>query len=240
MPALSLAQLLDRLDELKRPTADAGARAQLQRVLRDLARRRLPDAASLIRLHESLLFLRAYPQSAPLLRACDKLLATFKQRVDAVRATDAADFESFSYSDVSGIAGTEFTAAFGYDITRWLAQAHTRAVTLVWARFEQLARLTATFPRFLPLFAESAYVDAHVPFQRWLSAAKKKHETELAWLMRQFDQLPLNGQEKAEIFEPMQLWVRWELGDSPPHARTRALRRARSFIIVRRCLVAAT
>ncbi|PYS93941.1 MAG: hypothetical protein DMF64_02850 [Acidobacteria bacterium] len=213
MPAQSLARLLERLEELQR---DSGAqvRAQLQSVLRQLARRRFPDAASLIRFHESLLFLRAYPPSATLLRQIEKMLATFKQRVDELRAQGAADFETFSESDVSGIVGTDFTAAFSYDITRWLARAHPRQVKLVWDRFDQLARITATFPRFLPLFAESAYVDASVPFPRWLRAAKKKGETELAWLLRQFEQLPLTDKEQAELFEPIQFWVRWELGDT--------------------------
>ncbi len=238
MPAQLLAHLLDRLDELKRAHG-AHARAQLARVLRELARRRFPDAASLIRCHESLLFLCAYPPSAPLRRQAEKLLASCKTRVDELRAAGADDFATFSDSDVSGIAGTEFTAAFSYDITRWLAQAHPRAVTLRWDRFEQLARLTATFPRFLPLFAESAYVDAHVPFQAWLRAAKRKGETELAWLLRQFARLPLTGQERAEIFEPMQLWVRWQLGDSHAtrtHMRfpTRAIFYQRGPLLARR------
>jgi hypothetical protein len=198
---------------LKRP-AHPPHRAALQRVLGQLARRRFTDAASLIRFHENLLFLCAYPQSAALLRQSERLLAAFKARVAALGQMGAEDFDSFAYSDVSGIAGTSFTAAFGYDITRWLARAHPRAVKLVWDRFEQLSRLTATFPRFLPLFAESAYVDAAVPFTAWLRAARARHETPLAWLVRQFERLPLTPQERAEIFEPMQLWVRWELGDS--------------------------
>ncbi|HEX8070078.1 MAG TPA: hypothetical protein VF546_09020 [Pyrinomonadaceae bacterium] len=213
MPGQSFARLLDRLEELQRP---AGARqgAQLLRVLRAFTNARAPDAAALIRLHESLLFVRAYPPSAPVLRESEKLLAAFKARVDELRARDPEDADWLSYSDVSGIAGTGFTAAFGYDITRWLAAAHPRAVKLVWARFEQLARLTTTLPRFLPLFAESAYVDADVPFRLWLRAAHRRGETDLAWLLRQFDRLPLAGAERAELFEPMQLWVRWELGDS--------------------------
>jgi len=213
VPAQSLARLLARLEELQR---DSGAqvRAQLQRVLRELARRRFPDAASLVRFHESLLFLRAYPPSAALLRQTEKLLATFKTRVDELRAQDVEDFELFSDSDISGIAGTGFTAAFSYDITRWLARAHPRQVKLVWDRFDNLARIVNTFPRFLPLFAESAYVDASVPFRAWLRAAKKRGETELAWLLRQFAQLPLTEKEQAELFEPFQFWVRWELDDT--------------------------
>lgn len=214
MAAPSLARLLDRLEELQRDSG-AQARAQLPRLLRELARRRCPDAASLIRFHESLLFLRAYPPSAALLHQIERMLATFKTRVDELRARAVADFETFSDSDVSGIAGTGFTAAFGYDITRWLARAHPRLVKLAWDRFEQLARIITSFPRFLPLFAESAYVDASVPFRAWLRAAKQRNETELAWLLRQFAQLPLSEKERAELFEPMQFWVRWELGDAP-------------------------
>src|SRR5437763_3183986 len=97
---------------------EPGDGLRVQKVLAQLARRRFPDAASLIRFHESLLFLRAYPPSATLLRQTEKLLATFKQRVDELRAGGAEDFETFSDSDVSGIAGTGFTAAFSYDITR--------------------------------------------------------------------------------------------------------------------------
>ncbi len=236
MPAQTLAHLLDQLDELKR-TSGPHVHAQLARVLSTLARRRFPDAASLIRCHESLLFICAYPPSAPLRRQTEKLLASCQARVAELRAAGAADFETFSDSDVSGIAGTEFTAAFSYDITRWLAAAHPRQVTLVWERFEQLARLTATFARFLPLFAESAYVDAHVPFQAWLRAAKRKGETELAWLLRQFEGLPLPGQERAEIFEPMQLWVRWQLGDAPA-TRTRLRLPTRTIFYQRTPLLA--
>ncbi|MCA1564102.1 MAG: hypothetical protein LC803_00320 [Acidobacteria bacterium] len=212
MPAPSIEQLLDRLDELKRP-AGGTRRARLASVLRQAARRRFTDAWSLVRFHETLLYLRAYPQSASLLEDTEKLLNSFSQRVERLRA-DGADMSAFEYSDASGIAATGFSAVFGYDITRWLARAHASRVRLVWDDYEGHAHLNLVWPKFLPLFEEDAYVDAHVSFLAWVRAAKRRRESELSWLMRQFERLPIDDKARAEMFEPLRLWVRWELGDS--------------------------
>lgn len=231
MPPTSIAQLLDRLDELKRPATAAadGARGRerLAVVLRQTARRRFADAASLIRFHEILLYLRAYPQSAPLLAETEKLLNSFAERVERLR-TDGADMSAFEYSDASGIAATGFSAVFGYDITRWLARAHASRVSLVWDDYEDHAHLNLVWPKFLPLFEEDAYADAHAPFLAWVQAAKRRGERDLSWLMRQFERLPVGDKQKAELFDPLRLWVRWELGNSRA-SRTLMRRRVRQI-----------
>ncbi|HJR07802.1 MAG TPA: hypothetical protein VJ842_11115 [Pyrinomonadaceae bacterium] len=223
MPAQSIEQLLDRLEELKRPTG-APERVRLESSLRQVTRRRFTDAETLIRFHEILLYLRAYPQSASLLANTEKILNSFAARVERLRA-DGADMTAFEYSDVSGIAATGFSAVFGYDITRWLARAHAPEVSLVWDDYEETAHLNLVWPRFLPLFEEDAYVDAHVPFLVWVRAAKRRRESDLSWLIRQFERLPVAGKQKAELFEPLKLWVRWELGRSKA---TRTLMRRRT------------
>jgi hypothetical protein len=222
VPAPSIEQLLDRLDELKRPS-NARERARLERVLRQTARRRFTDAASLIRFHEITLYLRAYPQSASLLTDTEKILESFASRVERLRA-EGADFTPFEQTDVSGIAGTSFAAVFGYDITRWLARTHPSRVALVWDDEADHAHLNVVWPRFLPLFEEDAYVDAHVPFLEWLRAARGKRESDLVWLIRAFERLPIDDKARAELFEPLKLWVRWELGTSKA---TRTLMRRR-------------
>ena len=224
MPTQSLERLLDRLDELKRP-ADARSSAQLARVLKQLAGRRFRDADALIRFHEILLFLCAYPQSAPLLGAAERILKTFAARVEALGASGAETYQ-LEYAEVSGIAGTGLSAVFGYDILRWLARARPRRVRLAWEGYEESAPLVGVLARFLPLFEEDAYVDAKVPWHEWLRAARRKGEGELQWLVRQFESLPVTERERAVLFEPLKLWVRWELGDSAA-ARTHARRRVR-------------
>ena len=226
MPAPSIEQLLERLDELKRPTG-ARERARLSSVLRQTARRRFTYAESLIRFHEILLYLRAYPQSASLLADTEKILNSFAARVERLRAA-GADLAPFEYSNVSGIAGTGFSAVFGYDITRWLAHAHASRVSLAWDDYEEHAHLNLVWPRFLPFFEEDAYVDAHVPFLVWLRAAHRKGESDLAWLIRGFERLPVDDKERAELFEPLKLWVRWELGTSKA-SRTLMRRPAREI-----------
>ena len=79
MPTPSVARLLDSLDELKRPSGAAG-RKRLRVLLAQISRRRLRDAESLVRLHEILLFMRAYPQGAQLLRQTEMLLKNFGRR----------------------------------------------------------------------------------------------------------------------------------------------------------------
>jgi hypothetical protein len=223
VPPPSIEQLLERLDELKRPHS-ARERARLERVLRQTARRRFTDAESLIRFHEITLYLRAYPQSASLLTDTEKILDSFAARVERLRATGAGDLTPFEQPDVSGIAGTSFSAVFGYDITRWLARTHPSRVSLLWDDEADHAHLNLVWPRFLPLFEEDAYVDAHVPFRVWLRAAKQKGESDLVWLIRQFERLPIDDRARAELFEPLKLWVRWELGTSKA---TRTLMRRR-------------
>ncbi|HEY0099476.1 MAG TPA: hypothetical protein VGB76_11055 [Pyrinomonadaceae bacterium] len=223
MPAPSIEQLLDRLDELKRPGGDPRERARLERVLRQATRRSFTEAETLIRFHEITLYLRAYPQSASLLAHTEKILDSFAARVERLRAS-GADLTPFEQPDVSGIAATGFTAVFGYDITRWLARTHPRRVSLVWDEEADHAHLNLVWPRLLPLFEEDAYVDAHAPALAWLRAAKRKGESDLAWLVRAFERLPTGDKARAELFEPLKLWVRWELGKSKA---TRTLMRRR-------------
>jgi hypothetical protein len=192
-------------------------------LLKQIARRRFRDAASLIRFHEILLFTCAYPQTATLLRETEKILKTFSERVARLRA-DGADTFPFEQLEVSGIAGTGFDAIFGYDIVRYLARAHTRRVRLVWDDEDDRTHLHTVFSHFMPLFEEEVYVDVRTPFRDWLRAATPRGETQLAWLIRRFESLPVSAKMRAELFDPLKLWVRWELKDSRAtrtHARIR-------------------
>ena len=61
---------ITKLDELKNQFTPAAAR-RIERLLDQLSRKKLNDADSLIQYHEILLFLRAYPQTASILRNAD-------------------------------------------------------------------------------------------------------------------------------------------------------------------------
>src|SRR5258708_5041595 len=73
------------------------------------------DAGGLIRFHEALLFFRAYPPSAKVLKQVETILKTFEQRVSQLREMDA-DLSPLDDPEVSGIVGTSVTSNFSYAI----------------------------------------------------------------------------------------------------------------------------
>jgi hypothetical protein len=213
VPSNTLDRLLDRLDEQKRRFDERGASARTLKILSQLEKRRFREASPLIRFHEILLFMRAYPQSASVLRRVEKILNTFSQRVRLL--VDAgADFSPLESIEASGIAGTVIEEASSYQITRWLVRRHPSRLSINWELHDDEYRLAATWPRFLPLLEEDALVEANVPYTDWLRAAKGRSGSELKWLIERFERLPLSEKEKAELYESLKIYVRWELDDS--------------------------
>lgn len=204
----TIPRLLDRLEELKRPTG-AHDPARVIRVLRELGQRRFKDAGALIRFHEALLFLRAYPQNPRMLREVEALLRSFSERVENLPGADE-DTDAFSDPEVSGIAGTSLTAIFSYAIARWLAMRHASEVEIDWEGYEDGARLGETLPRFIPLLEEESLVEANVPYTKWLRAARGRKERELSWLIRRFESLPFSEAEKAELYDSLKLYLHWQ------------------------------
>ncbi len=216
----SLTRLLDRLEAAKRQFGPSG-QAGTAKLLRSLERRQFPDAASLIRLHESLLFFRAYPANEEILRLADRLLSTFAERVRRLERS-GADLEPFEEPGVSGISGTAFSAIFSYDITRWLASRHPRRVDIDWDATDP-SLLGPLLVRLHPFFGEDFLVEANIPYADWFRASKKGRGTDLEWLSSRLDQIP------GELFAAAKLAVRWDLGDGPLTRSNIRLPGAREF-----------
>jgi hypothetical protein len=213
VPPPTLENLLKRLDESKR-RFEKGGRASSLELLARLEARSFGDAASLIRFHEILLFMRAYPKSAVVLRKVEKLLSVFHARIGAL-ARAGRDLTPLEYGEVSGISGTYVEDTFSYSITRWLTRRYPSRVSINWELHEDEYRLAATWPRFLPLLEEDALVEANVPYRDWLlAAANGRGRRELSWLIERFERLPHSEKEKAELYESLKLYVRWDLLDS--------------------------
>ncbi|HMF56655.1 MAG TPA: hypothetical protein VK619_09950 [Pyrinomonadaceae bacterium] len=209
MSSNSINQLLDRL-EASKLASDTEARARLLKLLGQLAQRDVWDADALIRLHETLLFICAYPSGRKILRRAEKILSSFKERVESLRERDA-DFSPFIDPEVSGIVGTSFSSTFTYDIARWLALHHARDLTFDFDGYEDGARLGETLHRFMPLIEEDAFVEANVPYREWMRLAAGGGRREVPWLLERFERLPLSGKERAELYDSLQLWICWHL-----------------------------
>jgi hypothetical protein len=195
---------LDRLEALKRAF---GFKEQiaLGAWLLKLGRTKVDDAESLIRFHEALLFFRAYPPNRETLLLTDFLLRLIPKKIAQLRRA-GADLTPFEEPDVSGIAGTAFSAAFTYDITRWLAENQPSAVDIDWDGYDA-ALLGPLLGRLHAFADEDLLVEANIPYMDWFRAAKSGLGSDLRWLLSKID--------SAELFAQAKLFVRWKFGEGP-------------------------
>jgi len=207
VPRATVKRLLDQLDQAKRRFG-SGEDKRVEELLVRLTRCKFADAEVLIRFHESLLFLLAYPHSQRILRIVEKELSSFAERVELLE-TSGADTSAFIHPDISGITQTSVIDTFTFNIVRWLLLRHPAQIALDWEWFEDDNRLAATWPRFMPLLEEDAFVEANVPYREWLRAAKERGVNDLAWLIQRFAALPRTDEEKAELYDSLKLYVRW-------------------------------
>jgi hypothetical protein len=165
-------------------------------------------------LHEVLLFLRAFPQSPTVIRKTESLLRSFWKRVEQLRKA-GADMEEFDTFEDSGIAGTQMSDTLSFDVMRWLVRRMPGRVEVDWENYEEERAMGSTWPRFMPLLDEDAYVEANIPWLRWLRTAQGNRNASPEWLVKRFEGLPVSDREKAELYDSLRLPVFWELGNLP-------------------------
>jgi hypothetical protein len=209
--------------------------ARVVKLLQALAAARFTDPASLIRFHEALLFLRAFPQGRSVVRVTERILNRFHKKVEAFHKS-GADMNAFEPIEVSGIVGTEMEDTLSFDVARWLIGRMTGKVEIAWENYEPGRELGTTGPAFIPLLEDDAYVEADTPWRHWLEAAGGKKHANPVWLVRRFEQLPLPAQQKAELYESLRVPLRWNLANSGI-SRTRNWKPAREVYYHREPLI---
>jgi hypothetical protein len=183
-----------------------GVEHRIAALLRRLARRRVRDVRELIELHETLLFIRAYPMNRQILELAEGLLRRFGTRIKS----DDPEFED---PTVSGIANTHITAVFSYNIARHLVKRHGREARLDWERHDEADRLIGTLPHLTPLLDDDAMVEAVVPWRQWMEAAAGDRGA-LAWLLDRIEEMAPTDRLRADRYQSLQIPVRWDFGDS--------------------------
>ena len=187
--------ILDRLDEWKRRFGPPESGA-LERLLASAAKRRFLDPPELIRFHETLLFLRAYPRTPEVARLADAILKRYHERTAAAGGEDE---EAFEEPEISGIAGTSLSAVFSYEVARRLAERYPRNLDIAWDRYDSIDRLGSAVVR-------------HAPFRQWIAAARPRGVSDLEWLLARLESLPLPPRERAAIYEALDIPLTWKIG----------------------------
>jgi hypothetical protein len=164
-------------------------------LLASLQHARLRYPADLIRLHETALFLRAYPQSPRVLRLADEILESFGERLRG------GGSQAFDDPEWSGVAGTSVSTNFSYEFARSLVARHGRSIGIDWEDYEHPDRLGSVLPDLVPVLMEDAAVEPHVDWKRWFESACGGPR----WLLDSIE---------PRIYDLLEIPLRWDLGDS--------------------------
>ena len=208
---------LRSLEDLQDQYGEGLAAAKL-RLLRRLARTRQPLAASVSRLHEALLFLRAYPDDQAVLEQVEEMLRDFHRRPDLRRF--AAELED------SGIAGTAIVYSFFHELARWLASRWGGFLTVEWEQLTAPERLERVLP-LLTLWCETPALDElPLELRELVGRLKGPEETDAVFLLRRVDALEVDARTREWFFEQLDLWLRLAPGpDTPSRTHAKAPRR---------------
>lgn len=199
-------ELLDRLESWKR-CFDPLQASELENLLGTLAGQAFDDAGELIRLHEALLFLRAYPLTRRVAQLADRILFDFAGRLPE-------DREPFEEPEVSGIAGSSLSAVFSYEVAQRLAALDPHRLEIAWDRFDAQERLGPALSRWVPLSHEDWPVEAHVPFEQWIAAAHPRRQSDIQWVLSQ-----VSGPEE---YDSLQLPLTWTPAERYSRSRLRS------------------
>jgi hypothetical protein len=184
----------------------------VEKLLASLNGFRCRDAESLVRFHDALLFLRAFPQSRKIIQLTESLLAGVAQQVARLRDS-GVDLELLDSEQFSGIAGTTINDTFTYDVARWLVQRYLEQLKVDWDIDELGRQMAVSLPRWLPLLADDSLVEADTPYSDWLGSAAGGTSRILPWLLGRIDATPMNELEKTACYDSLGINVSWDLGD---------------------------
>jgi len=229
--------LASRLSKLEgsRHSYGRGCAAQVEKLLRVLKSARFDDAASLIRFHEALLFLRAFPQSRKVVQLTEALLVGVGEQVAKLRKLGAY-MELFHVEQFSGIINMVINDSFTYEVARWLQLRHPKELSVDWDLDEQGRQMAVSLPRFLPLLADDSLVEADTPYVDWMSSAAGGQQRILPWLLERLETAPQTMLQKTDWYDALKINITWHLGATPA-SRTFARRNPREMYFHREPLI---
>ena len=169
------------------------------------------DAESLVRFHDALLFLRAFPQSAAVVRRAEKLLTTIEpQAVELCKCPD--DEQALDDEAVSGIAGTTVTNTLTFELARQLAVRHGKQLSARWNADKNYRQMGLVLPSCLPLLDDDSFVEADTPYLEWIHAASGPGRSDLQWLLDNLGAaLPVSPLVRTSLFAGLGVEIAWDL-----------------------------
>jgi len=173
------------------------------RLLESLEGCAIRHPGALVRFHEALCFLQAYPDDARVLELVDKALAGFASRVARLGPSPHRLHDS-------GIGGATLDYPFGYPMARWLVGRFPRDTEIAWSRFDDADRLDETLSLLATAAEGDAFSEGGMGWRQWLRVAKGgRRLSDLAVVLELFARTGLPEETRDWLFESVALPILW-------------------------------
>jgi hypothetical protein len=181
-------------------------------LLQHCSTRALDDPPALIAYHDILLFLLAYPEDRALLALAGRELR--RAAMAARRIAEGGSERARRRLAGSGIAWSETSHAYSYEIAKWLALGHPRGAEIndeggSDAPLRGVLRMCMPALEFELLAAEFGEIDAFLEEAKGASRLSN-----LAWLIEQLERLPCSDEAREHLFDSLELFVRIDPRDA--------------------------
>ncbi len=205
-------RILSALERSKEGYGAGSAEAKLALLAR-LAHAKLGSARAILRLHEVLCFLRAYPDDERLLAEVERMLARFAGRADLRRQREAL-------TD-TGIAGTAIRYRFFWSTLRWLARRWPDRIEIDRSEAEVADKLGAALPLLVTWAETAALKELDPPVFAAIDRLRARGEGDAAFLARRIDVMSGDGFTREAFHDAIEPTYELKPGPDTP-SRTRA------------------
>jgi hypothetical protein len=182
--------------------------SQKESLIRELARRSFNDADKVVRFHEALCFLRAYPDSPEVLSAVEAALERFSKRRDLRQFASALTN--------SGIEGTDIEYQFFWFMARWLSRRCPENLSIKWDELENESFLESLLPLLVTYSETLALDELGYSLEEWIDSLKGPKETVAQFIIRRFEALGADSFERETLFEQVDAPFRLSPGPKTP------------------------
>lgn len=187
---------LRRLQRLKN-SFDLEAASNKLRLLQILEKAQLRSASQVIRLHDLLCFMQAYPEDEALLIKVERMLGNFGNRQDLKHHHQLL-------SD-TGLVGTVIHYRFYWPTARWLFERWPRSISINWSEWDNLHELDELWPLLLSYPATEALEGLSLSPQQWIKTLKRPEETDAAFLIRHFIRWRVEDSVREKLYDDLDI-----------------------------------
>jgi hypothetical protein len=208
------------LSKFKFSSKEAGLKAE---VVKTLSSRKLLNPSLLLKYHETLCFMQAYPDNREVRELADSELAKFEERVAYFGEIYGEDDERI---EDLGLVDTAIRYPYNYLMSRWLVNRYGNDIDIDWEYYAEDERdpLSGLLNIFALYVENDGIDDEGLSTEEWVKAAQAEGSTALGWLVMKLERLEASFDVQQYLYDNSELMLKWKIGKSRA-ARTLAMTR---------------